>query len=64
MTHAFVVLLAALGVIGQVLAVILLVIGVLALELVEDRVMRGIDRVAPVRPPDRDHVDRRLALLE
>ena len=34
-----------------------------ALELVEDRVVRRVDRVAPVAAPDRDHVDRRLALL-
>src|SRR5439155_319619 len=35
-----------------------------ALELVEDRVVRRVDRVAPVDAADRDHVDRRLALLE
>ena len=35
-----------------------------ALELVEDRVVRRVDRVAAVAAPDRDHVDRRLALLE
>jgi hypothetical protein len=34
------------------------------LELVEDREVRRVDRVAAVRAPDRDHVDRRLALLE
>jgi hypothetical protein len=33
-------------------------------ELVEDRVVRRVDRVAPVAAADRDHVDRRLALLE
>ncbi len=30
-----------------------------ALELVEDRIVRGVDRVAPVAAPERDHVDRR-----
>src|SRR3954462_4051311 len=35
-----------------------------ALELVEDRVVRRVDVVAAVSAPDRDHVDRRLALLQ
>ena len=34
------------------------------LELVEDRVARRGDRVAPVDAADRDHVDRRRLLLE
>src|SRR4029453_19585239 len=34
------------------------------LELVEDRVVRRVDRVAAVAAAERDHVDRRLALLE
>src|SRR6185295_10046672 len=34
------------------------------LELVEDRVVRGVDVVAPVAAADRDHVDRWLPLLE
>ena len=33
-------------------------------ELVEDREVSRIDRVAPVRPPERHHVDRRRLLLE
>ena len=32
-------------------------------ELVEDREVRRVDRVAPVDAAERDHVDRRLALL-
>src|SRR5215212_2415373 len=32
-------------------------------ELVEDRVVRRVDRVSAVAAADRDHVDRRLALL-
>ena len=35
-----------------------------ALELVEDRIARRRDRVAPVDAADRDHVDRRLLLLQ
>ena len=34
-----------------------------ALELVEDREVRRVDRVAPVDAADRDHVDRRPALF-
>src|SRR5439155_558338 len=34
------------------------------LELVEDRVARRRDPIAPVDAPDRDHVDRRRLLLE
>ncbi len=34
-----------------------------ALELVEDREVRRVDRVAPVDAADRDHVDRRPLLL-
>ena len=32
-------------------------------ELVEDRIVRRVDRVAAVAAPERDHVDRRLLLL-
>src|SRR5439155_24748432 len=35
-----------------------------ALDLVEDRIARRRDRVAPVDAADRNHVDRRLVLLE
>ena len=35
-----------------------------ALELVEDRVVRRVDCVAAVAAADRDHVDRRLPLLQ
>src|SRR5205823_1356560 len=35
-----------------------------SLELVEDRIVRRVDRVAAVAAAERDHVDRRLSLLE